>query len=913
MPVSEFSFSEAQKAAVTEPVNADGLPKTSSAPSSLPGPWPWYAYAFLGLLLPACVSWLMVAGALFLRGRRGLACALALASFSGDYALVQLLSVSPAPWHRTILIGQALNLVMALGAFAAQRWLLGPSARRLQLTAWRSWLVPLGIGLLLGLCLGFVHEAGEALALLKQLSDVDEPVHRNSVLWLVFAQSWHGLGIGLVLGLWWAGEGDRFGVRHIVCFCVGYATIYILWSIFFSLYLYLVNDGLGPVANPVDSLQRFIPLWTPEGRWFRAVIRLETPLTIGLLALLLGAPGRIRDFGRRLLLLPVIYGSAVFLNYSPVLDAVLWDPLSDRLNSPLPAQRSEAFEQADQLLTRYPDMVVWPWLASKAAGHWYAVGDTARARQLYERVATRCAGSPRWSDAAVLAATALRSPSFGDLATRKRLSISAPDYEEYLTPNWMALLAAVRFWENGTSAESQTKARLQTLSRSHEYIELYSLPGLAELDDAARNLGYEFLVLRTERDAAKALLDAGFPVLLQRYGNTLVLDGYDAGRRVVMGYDFSRLPARIRTRAREAFQELLSLAPEGGKESHEQQARIGLATETELSFAAWDSPGLRYAAPFMAVVYPSAKAADLAAALGTPLAELRRLSDACLAGLIAIAFVEHGDPSAAVTRAQQSARVDPLGWQAGHLARLFHARRTMNPPAAMPLERSLPVLAQVQAGVAGPAAQPFLKQAEQEFLAGIERLPWLVAHRAMGLLDPSDATQRALLTRLAECALAADGNQPYAWRKLATACAFAGDTASQVRALEGLVGVAPENAKARLDLVRGYVRLDRMEQARASLEHLDPEAVAFDGDYPFCRGAVAEWEGRAGQALAWYERAIDLRRYQADYFLYYGRLLDRQGRREAARKALAWAAQIDAEGRVRNEALSLLGAMGAKG
>ena len=74
----------------------------------------------------------------------------------------------------------------------------------------------------------------------------------------------------------------------------------------------------------------------------------------------------------------------------------------------------------------------------------------------------------------------------------------------------------------------------------------------------------------------------------------------------------------------------------------------------------------------------------------------------------------------------------------------------------------------------------------------------------------------------------------------------------------------------------------------------------------FCLGAVAEWRQDEAAAVREYEQAIAMRAYRAIYHLRLGELLARQGKKDRARQALEWAAKVDAEGRVAEEAGRLL-------
>ena len=119
----------------------------------------------------------------------------------------------------------------------------------------------------------------------------------------------------------------------------------------------------------------------------------------------------------------------------------------------------------------------------------------------------------------------------------------------------------------------------------------------------------------------------------------------------------------------------------------------------------------------------------------------------------------------------------------------------------------------------------------------------------------------------------------------------------------------PLDFEAKLRLAYGYVVLEQYADAKSVLETIDVSEIKFDADYPFCLGAIAEWEGDIKDALKKYEIAVEMRRYKPIYFLKYGKLLLQEGQQENAKKALEWAARIDAGEEIKQEAEKLLATM----
>ena len=891
-----------------------GSPAEPKAPPALPGPWPAYALLLVGLAISGLFSWLLVCWALYRRGLRRPA----VAGWVSNLALAVLLGwasmVAPLPWWWMSSLALAVNLAWAAAAWWVQRRYLGPSERRYHLREWRSWIGRLGVGAILGASAGIMLSFPKAMAQRIPMQGSLDALDRQSVLWDCFSYLPVGLVAGLAVGLWWAGAGRRFRASHVLTFACALAVTSTVFSLLGVLLLFLLHRGASPMEMMATTQAALIPAWTGGLRgllWRHGDMNVLSYIVV---ALLFGAPSRIRDFALRTLLVPL-----AFVSSSPgwFASTGMWNVLQPQLlydaHSGNAGTRERAQALLHTLLQRYPDHAQWPAIAEELARYRYQHDDAETARRLYRELEQRTGTTNQWHWVRQRAHGALASPGFGSPSTGPRLEIPMVDYEAYLTQNWMALLSVVRYWEGKDAADSEVKIRLKALSRSEDEILLSPLSSLADLDDAARSLGYEVLLVEAHQDALTRLLSAGFPVIHQDYGSFAVVFGHDTDRALFRAYCFEDLSDRLKAEARREAEQILTLRED--EKGKERLQRIANEAYREYAVAFWEGNSLAHRGPLMAVVCPEEKAASAAGALGVDLVELRRASRARLAALIGLAFVRRADPVTGLEWARiAAARDEPLGLQVGYLAgRLWESRRSRI-RNRIPLGRQFPELARIGEVLDRPDNRRFLERARERFEKDLEegRLAWYVDEAALSTLDRSDPRDLERLIQIQRTQVSADPARPDHWKALSGGYEWKGDVASMVEALAGAVSASPEDFQAKLRLAYGHVLLGEPEEAAQVLREIDPEKVETDADYPFCLGAVAEAEGDAATALREYRRAVDMRSYRPVYHLRYGRLLAEQGRVREARQALLWAARIDADGPVREEAQRHLAGLGSE-
>jgi hypothetical protein len=591
-----------------------------------------------------------------------------------------------------------------------------------------------------------------------------------------------------------------------------------------------------------------------------------------------------------------------------------WETIQDQIiyemHSDDPDRQASAHGQADILLTRYPNHLQWPRLAEKLARYHYQNKRFEQSKDIYQNIIDRYQVANQWHGTIQRARAAVDTPDFGKPGQTPQLQIPVVDYQRYLTHNWMALLSVMRYWEGSEVSESDVVIKLKDLSKSTDKIKLNPLANLAGLDDAARSLGYDTLLFRSDLYRVQALINAGIPVIHQHFNSFNIVFGMDDSRSAIRAYSFSNLSKRLRNENRKEAKEILALEQEGHGESQKRLARIANESYMEYSTDYWQSPSLRYMGPLSAIVFPNDKAEAVANALKMPFNKLKEQSDGYLASLIALSYLNHGNPMQAIEWAKVGATkiADPLPLYVAHLAGVWWESRDKIIQSSLNLQNQFPELAQIFRYFNSPQNQKFLQHAQHLFDQGFNSnsLPWIVDQRYLHLLDRSEASELKQMLKLMKVRLTFDPSSTSDWIFLANTCEWSDDISGSIKALNGAVSSNPLDSKTKLRLAFGYIRLQHYEKAEEILEKIDRDQVRYDADYPFCMAALAEWKGNTGKALEKYAAAIEMRRYKPIYHLRYGKLLIEQGFEEKAKTYLEWTARTDAESTFKNEALRLL-------
>jgi len=571
---------------------------------------------------------------------------------------------------------------------------------------------------------------------------------------------------------------------------------------------------------------------------------------------------------------------------------------------------SKAASWLARLLQRFPDHQHWPWLASRLINHYDLNGQPTKADALCVEILSRFSNSQQWhwyERSARYRLEQRKAPQAGGAVT---LAIPMVDYESYLSHNWLALLANIRYWRGEEISESEIKISLRTISRNDEDIKLYSLDNFADLDDAAQNLGYEVLLLPARLATIKALLEGGFPVLYQHYKYLSLLSGYDDSRGVIKLYSFSKISERLRNEAHKEADEILSVVDEGKGGSQQRLLRIANESYAETDYQYWHDPENLYMGPTMAVIYPRAQQERLFATLSEPAAEVTARSDGLRAAYISLAFLVHADPEHAIKWARKSlaSHDNDLAYYLAHLAHGLWQQRQDNLHNKLPLPSRFNELQAVHDFFKEDGIREFLAIAAQRFQADFDRdtpLPWFIYHHYQNLLDRSKPGDLAQIRLVMAKRLAMNPTYNY-WHFLAELEEWSGDRTATIAALQGTVSAHPYDFKAKLKLAYYLVLAGDYQQATELLQVVDPSKISHDADYHFCRAVLAEQEGRNDKARQLYQRAIEMRRFKAIYFYNYAKLLLTENNLVEAKKALSWAVKISGDDELQAKSQQLL-------
>jgi tetratricopeptide (TPR) repeat protein len=869
-------------------------------------------HLFGGYALTGAFCWLLTADIYRRSGQRRMAAILFGINTLIFAAMIGSTMQLEMAWWRLDSMTMALNLVWALSAWLVQYFRFGPARRRYDPAQWRRWLSPLFIGILLGL--GYSISAAVMPAIGDRIAALEDgqTAMRSVVLWDFFKNLLPGLVVGLLAGAWWAGQ-RRFTVSHVVCFLTGIALFFTSQSLAFGLVTLLINGGsiasLHMFANDAWSL---VP-----GRlhgWQRLIDTIGDYNYIAFVpvGMLFGTHGRIRDFLKRsAVVVPSLVLLALSFSFSTQTGwMMLQGHIIHRTASPDDQERASAFDLLSLMLARYPDHAQWPHLAARLADFHYSQGDFEIARNLHQRIFDRFSDSNRWHVQAAMSRAILAESKFGQPSKGPRLSIPMVNYQNYLSRNWMALLAAVRYWEAEETPISELFIRLRNISKNDDAIKLPKLTGLAELDDAASALGYDLTILPAGAEASRRLVEAGLPVILPVYQTFYLLYGFDDSRGVVQALCFGQLSQKTKSLAVKEAQDVLMLETEGKRQTKDQLMRIRREADCMWHLDQWCAGRLKDAAPWMAVVHPDKMRPKIAAALGRDAHDLYRIHRGHLAAMIALNYFDNADPINCIRWAGIAGRhIDaPYIYQTAHLGAELWRHRTERIGMAFQLEEKFAALGEVNRYLQIAAVREFLQAANERFKADLDagRINWPIRRRLLWMLDRNDPRQRTQMISLLRENVSTNPADADQWRLLTDLYAIDENTAARAQTLSQAWSAAPHDTTTALAWASTCVRLNDLAQAELILKNIDVSKVRHKAEYPFCLGAVAEWKQQPRKALRYYAQAIDMCRYRPEYFLRYGRLIKAQGDSDAARKALTWAARIDGGDLVRKQAENVL-------
>ncbi len=879
------------------------------------GPWAWYVLVFTGIALTGFFPWLMVSRAYFQRKNKKAGLLSLLVNGVIFILISALLLKGEFVWWWFYVFVYPFDIAWAVAAWFFQRRSFGPAEKRYVLEEWRDWIPSLFIGALIGICAVTAFSILPSFEARTEMVQTFDSLDRETILFDFIRHSLWGLPIGLLLGLWWAGERKRFHVSHLVTFFSALLSFFIFIILFELLFVFLLHGGSSHLwMQDSQANLTLIPPWISGFRNSILSVAEYDATALFAVPLLFGAVYRIRDFWNKVFLIPLAY---LCIFPASFLDVQRWKALQMQIvfniSSPDEDQRASAHKWADILLKRYPNHLQWPKIAEAQAIYYYEQKEFKKSKQLYTEIVNRFSHSNQWHWITSRAAQVPASPEFGKEGKTQKLKIPIVDYEAYLTHNWMALLSVIRYWEGPETAESEIKIRLKEVSREHDNIKLKSLVTPADLDDAAHHLGYQVFILPAGLEKAKDLLNAGFPVIHHNYRSFNLVFGFDETRSIMCAYSFSVLSERLRTMIRKEAEEILSTQKEGQGESKDRLFRIAGEVYTEYGFEYWKSDSLRYMGPFMSVVAPEQYADKIADALNFSQETLRKESKGNLQALVGLSFLRQAHPVQAMEWSKSALKNinNPLPGYVAFLAGIQWKNRDRNIRSEILLQSQFPDLAELFEYFDDPDIQKFIKDAGRKFEKDIDTdvIPWFILEAYISMLDKSNQEEFDLIVKIMKKRIKLNPDHSYC-TFLANMYDWGEKRPEMLEALKQTVSAEPLDYKSKLKLAFGLVLLEKYSEAENVLEKIDLEKIKFDADYHFCLAAIAESKNKKSKALKHYKSAIQMRRYRAIYHLKYGKLLVEQGKKKEAEICLKWAAKIDANGKISEQATMLLDEIG---
>jgi tetratricopeptide (TPR) repeat protein len=875
--------------------------------------YPWYVYLIGGYSLTGLFSWYLLARQFWIhRRRQAAACVLGIniAIFAVIYWSAFKANVA---WWRLETSFLVFNLAWSFSAWCTQYKLYGPCQRRLNVHQWKKWLTPLAIAIAIGASISVAINLMPAISQRFSATYAEGMAPRSLVLWKFFTGLPVGLSMGALLGLWWAGE-RRFSTSHITSFLFGLCLVAAAQIPVYALWLFLVHGADKVSLNMLaQETWKLVPYGT--GGWRQFLIMLDKFDYIGfvVVGLLFGAPDRIRAFLKRAaVVIPII---VVFTLPLMLFAQEGWKLIQGQivyqLASPVQKHRDSAFSWLEVMLKRFPNHSNWPYLALRLADYRNEKGEIDASRKYYQEIIHRFGNDNEWKAIADKSRAIVAAPKFGQKTHGKQLAIPVASYQTHLTQNWMALMSILRYLNGPQIPESDIAIHLMDISKSEDRIDLPKLTDLADLDDAAISMGYEVLIMPSDPDTAKRLIENDIPVLLPVFRSFYLLYGFDDSRSVIKAYCFGQLSSKVKHRVANEVSEILLVEAEGKGESEKRIRRIALEAQCEWPLSQWEENAFSDAAPLMAVVYTVDRQPGIDRILGNTPEFNKQRHGGYLAALIGLSFANRGDPMACFQWAQKGAQMvgGSFPLHVAYIGQSLWETRTRNIGVNIGLMDKFTVLSEPVAFFNAPSTAAFAKQARERFSQDLKsgQVPWNIRSALISLLDHTDPEQRAQLIELVQYDLTRHPSNKKQWHRLADLYALEGDMQAMSKALMGACSAGKWDAKAKLSLAAAYVKAGRVDRVEELLKRIDPQKVPYEADYPYCLGVVAEAKGRVKAALRHYETAIDLCRYRPDYHLRYAKLLIMdQGYSDAAQKALVWAARIDSDNKIREEAIDLL-------
>ncbi len=872
------------------------MPETNATinPSRL---LPWYVYIFGGWSLGALFPWFLVCKQFYFQGRKKTATAL----MGGNILLFLMLCATGCfaeySWDKLLLFSISSTMILSCAAWLVQRKTFGKAPGRLYLREWKNWISPIVIAVFLGIGLSVVIGAFPLFGERIQEYQANDLLAKKVILWDFFRFIPYSLLFSIPVGIWWAGERNRFTASSIVSYFFGLIVSYLLLAAMSSLFYFLLSRGR--IAG-ISSVGQVLPKLQGMKQTLQFIISHDYS-TYFLLPLLLGAVAGIADFWKRSLtifpLLIISFLLTVF--FSPRHWQFYQQQIFYEMNSEDTAKRANAFDKAELLLVRFPNHDHWPEIAAKVADFRYSQKEYDSARKLYTQIFTRTRDSSRWWRQAALAAAALGSERFGQEQSSFKLKMPPQHYESYMTGNWMALIRNLRYYESRNNvSEADTLIHLKDISKNDDKISLEAMPSLADLYNNAADLGYKVLLFPSTLNNIERLIHAGFPVI-QPVGNSFyLLSGIDDSRTIVTGSNYKNILGGLKKSDLEGVAgNSLFEGKKDGTPTVGNQSRIDLLAGAELPFSFWQQPVQQDYAPRIAVVIPPEQLPRVATVLEMDEQEMERDSKAAVTAQISLSALNSGDIIQAITWAGQSYRLskDSFPLHVAHLAALLWQSRDNRIAEKLHLEKQLPRLQEIDHFLGVPETQDFLVLAEKQFDSDFSshRLDWQSRQEYRDFLDMSNPDDRQKLIAIAEKNVRLQPDSREDWLYLAGLFEWEKDLGKSISSYRGALAAGEWSDKLALKSAYLLIQNHQFAEAGNLMGRIRPKSVKYEPDYFYCLASLADQRQDFTKASKYYQKAIEMRRYDSHYHLDYAKMLDRLGKnQEMSKKLKTWGARL---------------------
>ncbi len=321
--------------------------------------YPWYVHFFGGWSLGGLFSWFLVVRQFLRSGRRKTALLLIFLNLLLYGAICFYGYTSHFKWDVLSIGAMIIGCCWFVSAWLTQYFVFGRAPARYVIKEWKNWITPICLAMFFGVGLAVVYSIFPMIADRLQMYRSPDLLTKHVILWDFFSFVPVSLLISIPVGIWWAGERERFTTSRILSYVFGLILFYLVLATTSSLFYFLVNLGN---THHVVATWSVLPLY-PQGVQKILLGPLQNDYSTFFVApLILGLTPRIREFFlKSLIYFPLL--SLIFIGYSGY-SHEFWQynqgQILYQMSAEKEAQRIRAHDQAERLLSRFPDYRGWP-------------------------------------------------------------------------------------------------------------------------------------------------------------------------------------------------------------------------------------------------------------------------------------------------------------------------------------------------------------------------------------------------------------------------------------------------------------------------------------------------------------------------------------------------------------------------